>query len=463
MPVSEEGFAPMAVATVPEEPQQTDFQLVRVKSTWFRVKKGEALSNLEDKIILSEAKIGECVSEGGISWTIEAPIYFCYKVVETHNILDPSNTTLLWGHTTDTQQLELTTSGKRRLRRFIVIDEVVDELYGSKVRRYFEENNVQYKILALPTTEETKSMDLVLNILQEVQNFSIDRRTEPIIAIGGGVCLDIVGLAASLYRRRTPYIRVPTTLLSYVDASVGAKNGVNFLQCKNKLGGYTPPVASFLDRSFIQSIPRRHISNGLGEILKMALMKHKGLFDLLKSHGKYLLDTKFQSYNGCANRGDAALQTTRIAIETMLEELAPNLWEDDLDRLVDFGHLISPELEMRVLPSLMHGEAVTIDMAFMTYVAHVQGLITVDEKEQIIQCMRGLELPVWHGACSWALIQAALRERLRHGGGQPRMPLPTGLGMAEIFNDISEETLKCAYKLWVKDCRTLLEEGTAAL
>lgn len=78
----------------------------------------------------------------------------------------------------------------------------------------------------------------------------------------------------------------------------------------------------------------------------MALMKHKGLFDLLKSHGKYLLDTKFQSYSGSTDHGDAALQTTRIAIETMLEELAPNLWEDDLDRLVDFGHLISPELEM---------------------------------------------------------------------------------------------------------------------
>ncbi|XP_074008749.1 2-epi-5-epi-valiolone synthase-like [Numenius arquata] len=462
MPVSEKAFAPVAPATMPQEPQQTDFQLVRVKSTWFRIKKGEALSDCEDKITLSEAKIGECVSEGGISWTIEAPIYFCYKVVETYNILDPSNTTLLWGHITDPQQLELSTSSKRKLRRFIVIDEVVDELYGSKVREYFEENNVQHKILALPTTEETKSMDLVLNILQEVQNFSIDRRTEPIIAIGGGVCLDIVGLAASLYRRRTPYIRVPTTLLSYVDASVGAKNGVNFLQCKNKLGGYTPPVASFLDRSFIQSIPRRHISNGLGEILKMALMKHKGLFDLLKSHGKYLLDTKFQSYSDSADHRDAALQTTRIAIETMLEELAPNLWEDDLDRLVDFGHLISPELEMRVLPSLMHGEAVNIDMAFMTYVAYMRGLITAEEKEQIIQCMRGLELPVWHSGCSWPLIKKALMERLKHSGGQPRMPLPTGLGVAEIFNDTSEETLERAYKLWVRDCKTVLEEEPAA-
>lgn len=81
-------------------------------------------------------------------------------------------------------------------------------------------------------------------------------------------------------------------------------------------------------------------------LFQMALMKHKGLFELLESHGKFLLDTNFQSCNGLLDHGCVALMTSRIAIETMLEELAPNLWEDDLDRLVDFGHLISPELEM---------------------------------------------------------------------------------------------------------------------
>lgn len=69
---------------------------------------------------------------------------------------------------------------------------------------------------------------------------------------------------------------------------------------------------------------------------QMALMKHRGLFELLEKHGSILLDTKMQT----------ASQATRIAITTMLEELAPNLWEDDLNRLVDFGHLISPALEM---------------------------------------------------------------------------------------------------------------------
>ena len=80
----------------------------------------------------------------------------------------------------------------------------------------------------------------------------------------------------------------------------------------------------------------------------MALMKHRGLFQLLEANGRELLHTKFQSCetSGSSEQEDSAAASIRIAIETMLEELAPNLWEDDLDRLVDFGHLISPELEM---------------------------------------------------------------------------------------------------------------------
>merc|ERR1712194_383766 len=87
-----------------------------------------------------------------------------------------------------------------------------------------------------------------MGIAEAVHELGIDRRLDPVIAIGGGVCMDIVGFAASIYRRRTPYIRVPTTLMGYVDASVGAKSGVNFLGKKNKLGCYLPPALALLDR-----------------------------------------------------------------------------------------------------------------------------------------------------------------------------------------------------------------------
>lgn len=203
------------------------------------------------------------------TWTVVSPIIFTYKVTETRDLLDPNNDTLLLGHITDPQQLEEIKALNKPLKRFVVVDQEVYKIYGAKITEYLEFHNVLYKILALPTTEENKSMEVALTIVEEVNNFSLDRRTEPIIAIGGGVCLDIVGLAASLYRRRTPYIRVPTTLLSYIDASVGAKTGVNFANCKNKLGTYIPPAAAFLDLSFVQTLPRRHICNGVAEMLKV--------------------------------------------------------------------------------------------------------------------------------------------------------------------------------------------------
>lgn len=230
-----------------------------------------------------------------------SPIVFTYKVIQCENILDARNDTLLWGHLGD-QELKAIISNSKPVRRFVVIDETVNQLYGSKVTQYFEARKVVHKILPLPTTEENKCMELVTKILEEVHHFGIDRRSEPIIAIGGGVCLDVVGLAASLYRRRTPYIRVPTTLLSYIDASVGAKTGVNFAGGKNKLGSYIPPEATFLDRSFIQTLPKRHISNGMAEMLKVLITavswSNRGVLLWVTQHsGSYVGKTQFLAVN----------------------------------------------------------------------------------------------------------------------------------------------------------------------
>lgn len=98
-------------------------------------------------------------------------------------------------------------------------------------------------------------MEAVDKILEELCRFGL-RRREPILAIGGGVLLDIVGMAASLYRRGVPFVRVPTTLLSLVDASVGVKNGVDYCSCsmgpqKNRVGTFYAPVGALLDKSFI--------------------------------------------------------------------------------------------------------------------------------------------------------------------------------------------------------------------
>lgn len=331
-----------------------------------------------------------------------------------------------------------------RIRRFVVIDAAVDRLYGERIRQYLVHHEVAHHVLALDLSEQSKTMDVAFALSRGLDEFGIDRRREPIIGIGGGVLLDVVGLTASLYRRGTPYVRVPTTLIGLVDASVGAKTGVNHDQKKNRLGSYFPPLAALLDRGFLATLEERHIVNGLAEILKIALVKDRRLFEILESHSRLLIDERFQGYTELGDQ--VALEVLDRATTGMLEELEPNLWEHTLERLVDYGHSISPTIEMLALPELLHGEAVAIDMALFTVLSCRRGLVNRQERNRILRVMCGLQLPIIHSLLEPDVLARALADTVRHRDGQQRLPMPVGIGSACFVNDVTESELILAAK-----------------
>jgi len=369
-------------------------------------------------------------------WRVQAEQSVDYEVLMTDGVLDPSNPALVEAGTT------LRTD---QIRRFIVIDATVHELYGDALRKYLEHHNCQYRLCVLSASEEAKTMESVFTVVKGLDSFGISRRHEPILAIGGGVLLDIVGLAAGMYRRSTPYVRVPTSLIGLVDAGVGIKTGVNFGDHKNRVGTYFAPTVALLDRGFLATLEDRHISNGLAEILKIALIKDATLFRLLEEHAELLLAERL---TGQTQTGDVvAREVFSRAVGGMLEELEPNLWEKELERLVDYGHSFSPTLEMRALPALLHGEAVTVDMALTTVLAEARGLVSTPDRERIIGLMRRLRLPVWHPLLEPGLLEPALRETTRHRDGLQRMPIPVGIGGACFLHDLTVAELGRAAEL----------------
>ncbi|PWE11507.1 2-epi-5-epi-valiolone synthase [Streptomyces sp. BSE7F] len=382
-------------------------------------------------------------------WSVKTSNPVQYEIRACENLLDPGNSTILED-----------ASGSSGQRRLIVTDGVVDSLYGDRVRAYFDHHGVEHRVLVLNDGETHKSMNAVLQVTEALDAFGIDRRREPVIAIGGGVLMDIVGFAASLYRRSTPFIRIPTTLIGLVDAGVGAKTGVNHNGHKNRLGTYFPADRTLLDRSFLATLDARHISNGLAEILKIALIKDARLFDLLEQHGADLLRNKLQSPAAVgptpadapvdqrlAARGlhlDPATEVVERAIQGMLEELQPNLWEKVLERVVDYGHTFSPTIEMHALPALLHGEAVAVDMALTTVLAERRGLVSSYQRDRVLDVMARLGLPVWHPLCTPEVLGDALRDTVRHRDGKQRLPLPVGIGSALFVNDVTEGELAAA-------------------
>ena len=100
------------------------------------------------------------------------------------------------------------------------------------------------------------------------------------------------GFAASMYKRGLKFVNLPTTLLSQVDSSIGGKTGVNTKYGKNLIGSFYQPSLVISDINFLNSLPKREVVCGYGEILKHSLIDDKKFFYFLNKHGKKILKLK---------------------------------------------------------------------------------------------------------------------------------------------------------------------------
>jgi 2-epi-5-epi-valiolone synthase len=348
-----------------------------------------------------------------------------YKVIESNDLFGLQNPTL--------SDIAFKSGDKRCL---IVIDENVYCYYGEKIEQYLLSYNIEYQIMSIRVSEQTKSMEHVLEILDKIDSFGLTRRANPILAIGGGVLTDIVGLAANLYRRNSPCIKIPSTLMGQIDAGIGVKTGVNFNNGKNRLGSYCCPELVLIDRTFLMTLNARHFNNGLSEILKIALIKDKRLFELLEKHKENICKDRLNGHKDY-------VEIMQRSIVGMLEELAPNLWEHNLKRKVDFGHAVGPVLEMKVLPALLHGETVAIDMAYSILLSEHKKLISSVLRERIFDLFIALALPIDNELCDIQLLDKALKEVVLHRGGSQNLPLVINdIGEVMFFNDITRDDLQ---------------------
>jgi 3-dehydroquinate synthetase len=363
------------------------------------------------------------------------PISYDVNIIPYGTILDPSNPQLL--ESTGATSEDYT-------RRFAVVDEAIQKLYGDKINQYFASHGIELTTCVLTGGEDDKRPAAVDKLLDSLCQYKL-RRREPFLAIGGGVLLDIAGMAACLYRRGVPFVRVPTTLLAIVDASVGVKNGVDYCcgttneTYKNRVGSFYAPSSCLLDRSFIVTQDERNISNGFGEIAKLALVRSVDLFELLETHGAELVKSRFAATSSVPE--EVGTRIIDLSIQIMLEELGPNLWEEKLERCVDYGHTFSKLLEMVPGTDIMHGEAVNIDGFFCCIISYLRGYIPMETVNRIFKCMKSLSLPTHSAHLTSELAWQSCKDAIEHRHGEQRIPLITDIGESISVSDVTPEEL----------------------
>ena len=226
-----------------------------------------------------------------------------------------------------------------------------------------------------------KSVNEVISILLR-KNFN---RNDCLISIGGGITGDVAGFAASVYKRGLRFINIPTTLLSQVDSSIGGKTGVNTKYGKNLIGSFYQPSLVVSDINFLNSLPKREVICGYGEILKHSLIDGKKFFYFLNKNGKKILELKSPFIQKAIQQ--SCLIKKKI-IETDEKELG-------VRKILNFGHTFAHAFEATLSYSakLNHGEAVILGLKTATKFSLLNKILNKREFELINDHLNNLSLP----------------------------------------------------------------------
>lgn len=336
-------------------------------------------------------------------------------------------------------------------RVLAVVDDTVYQIYGQVMRSYFEHHRIELTAIPVQIRETAKSLETYEQIVSRFDAFGLVR-TEPVLVVGGGLTTDVAGFACASYRRNTPYIRIPTTLIGLIDASVSIKVAVNHGRHKNRLGAYHASERVLLDFSFLKTLPEDQVRNGMAELIKIAVVGNAEIFELLEEHGAELLRTRFGHLDGSAELRAVGDHLTYQAIATMLDLEAPNLHEINLDRVIAFGHTWSPTLELTPPTPFFHGHAINIDMALSTTLAEQRGHLSVSDRDRVLTVMSGLGLALDSEHLTAELLERATAAILRTRDGQLRAAVPDPIGQCRFLNDVTIAELADTLLLHKKIC-----------
>lgn len=343
-------------------------------------------------------------------------------------------------------------------RCLMVVDEVVHELYGDQAAAYFAHHGIALTVHIVRIREVDKTLRTMEGIVDAFTAFGLVRQ-EPVLVVGGGLTTDVAGFACATFRRRTPYIRIPTTLIGLIDASVAIKVAVNHGKAKNRLGAYHASREVLLDFSFLGTLPENQVRNGMAELIKIAVVGNGPIFDRLEKYGEDLLATRFGHLDGTLELRQIAHEITYDAIDSMLRLEVPNLHELDLDRVIAYGHTWSPTLELAPEPPMFHGHAISIDMALSATLAQQRGYISVGDRDRVHGLMSRLGLAVDSPHLTPELLAVATESIVQTRGGLQRAAVPRPIGECFFVNDLTPGELADALTAHREICSGLPRRG----
>jgi 3-dehydroquinate synthase len=288
------------------------------------------------------------------------------------------------------------------------------------------------EIIEIEPGEENKSIENCMGIWQTLTEAQADKQAL-LLNLGGGVVCDLGGFAASTYKRGISFIHVPTSLMAMADASVGGKCGIDFMGIKNNIGSIIQPDAVFIQPVFLNTLPQRHLKNGLAEIIKMAFISDAGLQTIL-------LDKK--------TRLDNIIKTSVIR---KWEIVKKDPLDKNIRQSLNFGHTFGHAIESALLLSkkeLLHGEAIAIGMLLEGHISLQLKLITKNH----FQKLQNMIVPYYgmpkFNQAELKKVQNFMLQDKKNKDSEIRMSLIEGIAGCRIQTTVTRNQINCALEFY---------------
>ncbi|MBF0136076.1 MAG: 3-dehydroquinate synthase [Magnetococcus sp. DMHC-1] len=266
----------------------------------------------------------------------------------------------------------------------VVTSTVIAPLYLKPVATSLGEAGFTVLPIILPDGEEYKEWPTLQMIFDALIENRFERSTL-LVALGGGVIGDMTGYAAASFLRGVPFVQIPTTLLSQVDASVGGKTGINHTLGKNLIGAFYQPRLVLIDAATLKSLPKREILAGLAEVIKYGLLWDADLFAQIERSIDSLT----------AIDPEVLIPIIRACCAIKAEIVAADERESGQRALLNLGHTFGHAIEtLTRYQTLLHGEAVGIGLVLAADLSWRCGLCSAADVQRIRALLQKAGLPV---------------------------------------------------------------------
>ena len=220
------------------------------------------------------------------------------------------------------------------------------------------------EIVRVQDGETLKSLDGAVSIFDSLAGSSIGRG-DSIAYAGGGTLGDVVGFAASTFKRGVGLIAIPTTFLAQIDSAIGGKNGINFRNAKNMIGSFYLPGFVYSDSYFLEGMTDKLFLNGLGELLKYYILNPEEFRWSLLGEGADEMRWNMEALE------QAVFTCTRLKMDYVSRDFRDLT---GIRRMLNFGHTIGHALESATEFRISHGEAVFWGMMLESLWVQAKGI-----------------------------------------------------------------------------------------